>query len=103
MQFPIHVYKCPGQHPAKAKGGKTYKIKGVADAAEFDSAVASGWFVSYEEASGLVLKADADPVVVNDDSAPTRAELEQKARELNIKFDGRTRDHKLAALIKEAI
>lgn len=102
MQFPIHVYKCPGQHPAKAKGGKTYKIKGVADAAEFDSAVASGWFVSYEEASGLIKKEDVEVVPV-DDSAPTRAELEQKARELNIKFDGRTRDHKLAAMIKEAI
>lgn len=102
MQFPIHVYKCPGQHPAKAKGGKTYKIKGVADASEFDAALASGWFASYEEASGLVKKEEVE-VVQPDDSAPTRAELEQKARELNIKFDGRTRDHKLAALIKEAI
>lgn len=34
---------------------------------------------------------------------PTRAELEQKANELGIKFDGRTTDKKLAAKIAEAV
>lgn len=38
-----------------------------------------------------------------DDAPPTRAELEQKATELGIKFDGRTTDKKLAAKIAEAL
>jgi hypothetical protein len=35
-----------------------------------------------------------------DDAAPTRAELEAKATELNIRFDGRTSDKKLNSLIE---
>lgn len=38
-----------------------------------------------------------------EDAPPTRAELEQKATELGIKFDGRTTDKKLAAKIAEAL
>ena len=37
------------------------------------------------------------------ESAPTREELEEKARELSIRFDGRTSDAKLAANIKAAL
>ena len=43
----------------------------------------------------------SDPI--NDDAPPTRAELESKATELGIKFDGRTRDKKLANLIDEKL
>jgi hypothetical protein len=35
-----------------------------------------------------------------DDAAPTREELEAKAQELGIKFDGRTSDKKLNSLIE---
>jgi hypothetical protein len=38
-----------------------------------------------------------------DDAKPTRAELEEKAKELGIKFDGRTSDAKLASNIKAAL
>ena len=38
-----------------------------------------------------------------DESAPTRAELEQKATELGIKFDGRTSDKRLLARIEAAL
>jgi hypothetical protein len=38
-----------------------------------------------------------------DDSPPTRDEMEFKARELGIKFDGRTSDKKLDALIVTAL
>jgi hypothetical protein len=37
------------------------------------------------------------------DHPPTRAELEQKATELGLKFDGRTGDKKLSALIAAAL
>lgn len=38
---------------------------------------------------------------VDDNAPPTRAELEQKAHELGIKFDGRIGDKRLAALIEK--
>jgi hypothetical protein len=38
-----------------------------------------------------------------DDAAPTRAELEAKARELGIRFDGRTKDKKLGQLIQDRL
>jgi hypothetical protein len=38
-----------------------------------------------------------------DDAAPTRAELEAKATELGIRFDGRTNDKKLGQLIQDRL
>ena len=46
------------------------------------------------------------PTVQNapqDDAAPTRAELEAKATELGIRFDGRTNDKKLGQLIQDRL
>lgn len=41
--------------------------------------------------------------VPEDDAPPTRAELEAKAKELGIKFDGRTGDKKLGQLIQDKL
>jgi hypothetical protein len=38
-----------------------------------------------------------------DDAAPTRVELEAKATELGIRFDGRTKDKKLGQLIQDRL
>ncbi len=38
-----------------------------------------------------------------DDAAPTREELEAKATELGIRFDGRTKDKKLGQLIQDKL
>lgn len=43
---------------------------------------------------------DIEPI---DDSAPTREELEAKATELGIRFDGRTKDKKLGQLIQDRL
>ena len=43
------------------------------------------------------------PVPVIEDAPPTRAELETKATELKIRFDGRTRDKKLGQLIHDRL
>ena len=43
------------------------------------------------------------PVPVIEDAPPTRAELEAKATELKIRFDGRTRDKKLGQLIQDRL
>jgi hypothetical protein len=51
-------------------------------------------------------KAQAAEVVdtaPEDDAAPTRAELEAKATELGIRFDGRTKDKKLGQLIQDRL
>jgi hypothetical protein len=44
-----------------------------------------------------------DPEPISDDAAPTRAELEAKATELGIRFDGRTKDKKLGQLIQDRL
>ena len=44
-----------------------------------------------------------EPVPVIEDAPPTRAELETKAKELGIRFDGRTRDKKLGQLIHDRL
>jgi len=46
---------------------------------------------------------EAVDTVPDDDAAPTRAELEAKATELGIRFDGRTRDKKLGQLIQDRL
>jgi hypothetical protein len=43
---------------------------------------------------------ETEPV---DDAAPTREELEAKATELGIRFDGRTKDKKLGQLIQDRL
>ena len=53
-------------------------------------------------------KAEAQAVEVaatapEDNAAPTRAELEAKATELGIRFDGRTKDKKLGQLIQDRL
>jgi hypothetical protein len=45
----------------------------------------------------------SEPETIIDDSAPTREELEAKATELGIRFDGRTKDKKLGQLIQDRL
>jgi len=57
-----------------------------------------------EQAAAAEAKAqevvDIEPA---DDAAPTREELEAKATELGIRFDGRTKDKKLGQLIQDRL
>ena len=60
------------------------------------------------EQAAAAAQAEAQPVQVvdtapEDDAAPTRAELEAKANELGIRFDGRTKDKKLGQLIQDRL
>lgn len=100
MTFPRLVYRSANSHRL------------ARDKAEFEQLRADGWFASVPEA----IKgehADAPPVapveiqdqaVTEPDNAPpTRAELEAKATELGIKFDGRTTDKKLVEMIHTAM
>ena len=105
--FPTILYKTPGPHK-KPRGG-TYKTTGAADKAEFDALLAKGWFPSYEEAAAgkiagkIIEAAEAFEEAVDEVSAPTRDELETKAKELGVSFNARTSDKKLAERIAEAL
>jgi len=89
------VYKCPG--PFSRNGG-TYDTKGVQSEDEHKAALVNGWFKTMPEAiegrSAVVEAADAPP---------TRDELEQKAKELGVKFDKKTTDEALSKKISEAL
>jgi hypothetical protein len=99
--FPTIMYRTPGPH--KRPRGGTYGYKGAADQAEFDDLIARGWFPSYDEA----VSGKTAPKVVEEPldavSGPTREELETKAKELGVSYDGRTSDKKLAERIAKAL
>lgn len=63
----------------------------VVDADEVEAKLADGWFLHPDDAINAKK------------TTPTRAELEQKATELEIKFDGRTTNKKLSEAIDEKL
>jgi hypothetical protein len=56
-----------------------------------------------EQAQAEAQAVEAVDTAPEDDAAPTRAELEAKATELGIRFDGRTKDKKLGQLIQDRL
>jgi ribosomal protein L32E len=97
------VYRNPGPH--RGPKGTTYAYMGVNDAEELKAALASGWRESLSEskAEKIVRETVEAKEAADDVSAPTRAELEQKADELGIGFNSRTKNETLAARIAEAL
>lgn len=90
MEFPRLVYRF--------NGALTHNL--VENEKEFNKAISDGWFETVPDAkaekpSGKTIPGDTDP--------PTREELEIQAKELEIKFDGRTSDAKLLTMINEAL
>lgn len=68
-----------------------YSVRTVADQAEAKQALADGWAFSQYDAPAAEEKA-----------APTRAELEARAKELGLTWHHKTGDKKLAELIAAA-
>lgn len=104
-EFPALVYKAEGNY---IRPHGTYDFTGVNSAEELAQKLKDGWFESLElavagkHAAPERKKAVSEPV--SDDFAhPTREELETKATELGIKFDGRYSDKKIAQMIDEAL
>lgn len=97
-QFPMALYRMPGREPHEL-GGITSML--VHSQAELDAQLADGWFASAPEAKAAFDAAQKKPP--SDDEPPTREELETKAAELGLKFDGRTSDKKLRDMIAAAI
>jgi hypothetical protein len=106
IQFPTFVYKAGGG-PGLYKR-KRYQYRAVEDEAERQLMLKEGWLATKDEACGFaapkaVKVEEIVAELVEDDEPPTRAELEQMAKDLDIKFDGRTSDKKLIALIGEKV
>jgi hypothetical protein len=104
IQFPTIVYKSPG---SRRNAHGTYDYVGVKTQEEFDRRIADGWHPS-RAAAFASLKQPQPPEVTSSpapipDDQPTRAELEQKALALGLKFDGRTTDKKLLERIEQAL
>lgn len=93
MEFPTIVYKNGGPHQ---RLGGTYSFKPAKDESEYSSLLEDGWFPSIPEAV-------AGKVNEDENAPPTRDEMEVKATELGLKFDGRTSDKKLLAMINEKL
>ncbi len=116
MQFPNLVYKTPGPH--KCKGG-SYGYRQVNNLAELQLAIDDGFYPTKELAInppecfswadyGCEQPLETAPEAPQDktpedDAPPTRDELEAKAKELGISFNGNTKDTTLMTKIDEAL
>ncbi len=98
---PTLLYKSPGDHFGPE--GKTYSYVGVKTQEELDAKLSDGWHETLADAIAPKAAAPAEPIIPDDNAAPLRSELEEKAKELGLKFDGRTSDNKLAQKIQEAL
>lgn len=95
MEFPLFVYK-----KVKASEFETLLVESEE---QYKAAIDGEWFATVPEALEGKPAQVAEQAIPADDAQPTREELESKATELGLKFDGRTSDRKLGALISEAL
>lgn len=67
---------------------------------DIEAHLAEGWVKTLAE---TVAPVEDVPFIDEGDMQPTRDEMEIKAKELGLKFDGRTSDKKLLSMIDEAL
>jgi hypothetical protein len=71
----------------------------IVSEAEYQQAIADGWHLDQYAAKD----ADSHPADLNASGEVTRQEMEAKAKELGLKFDGRTSEKRLMSMIDEAV
>jgi hypothetical protein len=105
--FPMMLYKAGG---AEDIHGGRFHTHIVHDADALEAALADGWHKTTPEAAQASKAAATQGATAtaggegtDDNAPPTRAELEQKARELNIEFKPNIGDKKLAERIEAAL
>ena len=100
------LYRCPGSIRDAIDKSLTWDSVFVADE-DVPAMLKAGWHESIAAASVAPTSApqevEVPQFVPSDDAPPTRDELERKARDMGLKFDGRTSDRKLAAMIADAL
>lgn len=107
MEFPTILYKCPGPWSGN---GYSFSTCPANDQGQYDAARASGWHPTVPEAVAAwkspASKAAPDTAKGPEPSlnaAPTRAEIEQKAKELGISVHHKHSDATLLKKIDEAL
>lgn len=111
--YPLMMYRAGGSEPIH---GGHFATLIVGNADEQAAAIGDGWFLTTDEAAEadkqakakVLAEAEARSIaaaqaLVDANAQPTRAELEQKATELGLPFDGRTSERKLRDMIAAAI
>lgn len=88
-----------GTHSVLESG--TYDLL-IVQESEFEQAIADGWHLDQYAAKAAAEK-PVHPADADESGEVTREEAEQKAKELGLKFDGRTSMKKLLAMIEEAV
>lgn len=90
MNNPTMLYRYPGRM-VELECGKFDFV--IVDEAEIEAHIKCGWSLTFADL----------PHKINENAPPTRAELEEKAKQLGLRFDGRTSDAKLAANIEAVL
>lgn len=101
--FPRMLYKAGGPEPIH---GGQFHTHIVNDDDELEAALAGGWHKTTPEALDAAkpkASTATTTAVLDDNAPPTRAELEQKARELRVDFAPNIGDKKLAERIEAAL
>jgi len=95
------VYKVPGKN--HGPDGKTFDWKKVKSKDDFEASLKDGWFDTLEEALAGKHKKERKEEIIEDisDDAPTREEMEIKAKELGLTYHKNISDKKLLALIEK--
>lgn len=109
MKHSTMLYKHPGPHDLH--GGKYDYV--IVDEDDVNQYIIDGWCLSTPEALAQSKEKakekekekekEKDKEIEADNAPPTREELETKATELGIHFDGRTSDAKLMRSIDKAL
>ena len=102
MEFPVYVFR---KAKTKREDGSKFDTLLVQDIDHRIDALNDGWYSTVIEAleDRQESKEAEEESTQNENAPPTREELEAKATELGLKFDGRTSDRKLSALIAEIL
>ncbi|MNN69754.1 hypothetical protein D3C81_1855660 [compost metagenome] len=99
--YPTLMFRCPGAH--FAHNGQTYDWISVESKEQLIDRLEAGWSVTLLEAVAIANEHEREeelPVVAPESA--DRHELEVLAKELGVKFDGRTSDSLLLQRIKDA-
>jgi len=99
-EFPRMLYRFPGPEPLQNGNFSTLIVR---DSDEQAQALAAGWHLTTPAAKEAHEAPPPAAPAEPEDAGPTRAELEQKATELGVSFDGRTSDKKLGEKIAAAL
>ena len=106
MSYPKQMFRAGGPY---GRGDRRYSVTACVDEEQERALAAKGWHSDKDAAFGSVAAEDVIEAAeeleeaIDEITPPTRDELEQKAKELDVSFNSRTKDETLAKRIAEAL